>query len=604
MQVFGKILHRSMLAGAVVFATLHPLLAEKMHGIAMYGEPALPPDFVSLPYVNPDAPKGGKIVFGEPGTFDSLNAHILKGSAPYGVGAFVFETLMSRSYDEPFTLYGLLAESVETDANRTWVEFTLNPQAKFSDGSPVTVDDVLWSFQTLGEHGHPRYQTAWKKIAKSEITGPLSIKFTFSEPDRELPLILALRPILKKAQWEGRDFEQSGFDVVPIGSAAYVIGSYDAGKNLVLKRNPDYWGNDLPINRGKWNFDEIRYEYFTDATVIFEAFTAGILTTFRETNAAKWTTAYNFPAVQSGDVVKSVITHERPSGISGYVMNTRRDVFKDWRVREAMIEAFNFEFYNQVITGGLQPRIQSYFSNSILGYEPGPASGRELELLQPFAADLPSGTIEGYTLPVSDGSERNRANIAKALDLFEQAGWTVEDGVMKNAKGEPFTFEILLVTGATETQQTMDLYVAALERLGIRPTITSVDNASYQERTNVYDFDMAYYLRGLSLSPGNEQTLYWGSASADAPGTRNWMGVKSPAVDAMINTMLNATSREEAIAATHALDRILTAGRYVIPIWFSRESFLAHSKNLHFPDKLPIYGDWTGFQPDVWWYQE
>ena len=592
------------LAGLTFLAAAASAQAEKMHGIAMYGEPALPPDFVSLPYANPDAPKGGAIVFGEPGSYDSLRPHILKGSAPYGVRAYVFESLMARSYDEPFTLYGLLAESVETGPNREWVEFTLNPAAKFSDGSPVTVEDVLWSFETLGTKGHPRYQGAWAKVATSEITGERSIKFTFSEPDRELPLILALRPVLKKAQWEGVDFEESGTDIVPIGSSAYVIDDYSIGQSITLKRNPDYWGKDLPINQGLWNFDEIKYEYFADATVIFEAFTAGVLNSYRETNAAKWATAYSFPAAERGDVVKSVIPHERPSGMIGYVMNTRREIFQDWRVREAMITAFNFEFINQVVTGGAQPRIQSYFSNSVLGYTPGPATGRELELLQPFADSLPEGTIDGYALPVGDGTERNRANIARAIDLMAEAGWTVQDGVMKNAAGEPFTFEIMLVTGATETKQTIDLFLAALDRMGIRPTVNSVDNANYRERTNTYDFDMTYYFLGLSLAPGNEQKLYFGSEGVTEPGTRNWAGVNSPAAEAMIDILLNATDPDEAMAATHALDRILTAGRYVIPIWFSRESFLAHSKNLHFPSNLPMYGDWIGFQPDVWWYEE
>ena len=599
-----RTLRQAVLAGILATAPLGPAEAEPQHGIAMYGAPALPPDFASLPYVNPDAPEGGRIVFGEAGGFDSLNPHILKGDAPYGIGTYVFESLMGRSWDEPFTLYGLLAESVETPADRSWVEFTLRPEAKFSDGTPVTVEDVLWSFETLGTEGHPRYQTAWGSVASAEAVGERTVRFTFSEKDRELPLILGLRPILKKAQWEGRDFTESGLDLVPIGSGPYVIGEFEPGRYIELDRNPDWWGADLPFNRGQHNIGTIRYDYFGDGDIVFEAFKAGDIDSYRETNAAAWETRYDFPAVQRGDIVKSTIPHERPSGIIGLVMNTRRDVFSDWRVREAMIQAFNFEFINQVLNGGQAPRITSYFSNSELGMRPGKADGQVADLLAPFADELPPGTIEGYELPVSDGSERNRAGIGRALDLLAEAGWTVQDGILRNEAGERFTFEILLNQGATETQQIVDIFASALDRLGITPRITTVDSAQYNERTQTFDFDMAYYLRGLSLSPGNEQRLYWGSASADQPGSRNWMGARSPAIDAMIDEMLTAESRKEFIAAVRALDRLLTASRFVIPIWYRPESYLAHRASLKYPENLPVYGDWIGFQPDVWWVEE
>jgi peptide/nickel transport system substrate-binding protein len=570
----------------------------------MYGDPALPPDFEALPYVDPGAPAGGRIVFGEPGSFDSLNAHVLKGNAPYGVRAYVFESLMGRSWDEPFTLYGLLAESVETPPDRSWVEFTLREDATFSDGSPVTVEDVLWSFETLGTEGHPRYQTAWTKVASAEATGERTVRFTFSEEDRELPLILGLRPVLQKAQWEGRDFSESGFDPVPIGSGPYVIGDFEPGRYIELDRDPDWWGADLPFNRGQHNIGTIRYDYFGDGDVVFEAFKAGDIDSYREGNAAAWKTRYDFPAVARGDIVKSVIPHGRPSGIEGLVMNTRRPAFADWRVREAMIRAFNFEFINQVLNGGEMPRITSYFSNSELGMTDGPATGRVADLLAPFADTLPPGTLEGYELPVSDGSERNRAGISGALDLLAEAGWTVQDGVMRDAGGRPLTFEILLSQGATETQQIVDIFVSALRRLGIAPRVTTVDSAQYNERTQEFDFDMAWHVRALSLSPGNEQRLYWGSAAADQPGSRNWMGVKSEAIDAMIEAMLRAESREGFVAAVRALDRVLTAGRYVIPIWYEPEAYIAHDAALSYPDTIPLYGDWIGFQPDIWWVEE
>jgi peptide/nickel transport system substrate-binding protein len=591
-------------AVALTLAVVPGLAGAQSHGIAMYGEPALPPDFVSLPYANPDAPKGGRIVFGESGGFDSLNPFIVNGIAPAGLTAHTVETLLGRSFDEPFTLYGLLAESVTTDEARTYVEFTLREGARFSDGSPVTVEDVIWSFETLGTQGQPRYSAAWKKIGKVEQTGERSVKFTFNTEDRELPLILGLRPILKKAQWEGKDFTLSTLEA-PIGSGPYVVAEFEPGKFISYRKNPDWWGADLPFNRGQHNLDEIRYDYFGDGGVVFEAFKAGVITSWRETNPVKWEQQYDFPAVVAGDVVKSVIPHSRPSGIEGFVFNTRRAMFADWRVREALITAFNFELVNKTLNGGAQPRIQSYFSNSPLGMVPGtPAEGRVAELLEPFKAELLPGALEGYTLPAGDGSEANRGAIRAATALLEEAGWTVQDGVLKNAAGEPFAFEILITNGADDIINAATIYVEGLKRLGIEARVTTVDSAQYKERTTNYDFDMTHYIRSLSLSPGNEQTLYWGSAGVTEPGTRNWMGMNSPATEAMIATMVAAKDNTEFVAAVQALDRVLTTGRYVIPIWYSDVSRLAHRKELKYPERLPLYGDWPGFQPEVWWYQE
>ncbi len=318
----------------------------------------------------------------------------------------------------------------------------------------------------------------------------------------------------------------------------------------------------------------------------------------------KWETQYGFPAVESGDVVKSVIPHQRPSGMIGFVMNSRRAPYDDWRVRDALIHAFNFEFINQTQTGGVSPRITSYFSNSVLGMREGPAEGLVRELLEPYAAELLPGALDGYALPVSDGSVRNRANIRKATDLMAEAGWTVQDGVLKNEGGETFALDILLPQGSAENKATIDIYVEALRRLGIDATVTTIDSAQYKERTDSYDFDMTYFRRGLSLSPGNEQMLYWGCDGVEAPGSRNLMGMCSPAAEAMIDQMLNAASGDDFIAATRALDRILTTGRHVIPIYEWNVSRIAHAKELHYPDALPIYGDWIGWLPDVWWWEE
>lgn len=587
------------------FLATNAAIAEPKHGIAMYGEPALPPDFVSLPYANPDAPKGGRIVQGEVGSFDSLNPHILKGRVPWQLRFLAYESLMGRSWDEPFTLYGLLAESVEVPEDRSWVEFTLRPEARFSDGTPVTVEDVIWTYETLGTNGHPRYHGSWKKVASAEKVGERGVRFTFNTRDDELPLILGMRPILKKAQWDRLDFAESGINAAPISTAPYVISDVDPGRYVVLKRNPDYWGDGVvPYMAGQANLDEIRMEFFTDGTAMFEAFKAGILNTARETSVQKWDTQYNFPAIQSGDLVKSVIPHQRPTGIRGFVMNTRRPQFQDWRVREALITAFNFEFINQTINGEPQPRVSSYFSNSILGMEDGPASGLVAEFLVPFTGELLPGALEGYTLPTGDGTERNRKNLRRALGLLEEAGWTAQDGVLRNSDGEAFGFDILISAGSSETQQIVDIYTAALQRIGVQVTSTAVDGAEYKERTNAFDFDMTWYVRGLSLSPGNEQNLYWSAEAADTEGSRNWMGMKSPAAEAMIDRLLTSKSREEFVAAARALDRVLTTGRYVVPVWHVPVSRIAHAKELRYPSKLPMYGDWIGFQPDVWWYEE
>ncbi|MFC3616730.1 extracellular solute-binding protein [Lutimaribacter marinistellae] len=595
---------RPVFAVAALISAPLSAQGESAHGIAMYGNPALPPDFVSLPYANPDAPKGGRVVFGNTGGFDSLNPFTQKGTHPWQLRFLSHESLMGRSWDEPFSLYGLLAESVEAAPDRSWVEFTLREEARFSDGSPVTVEDVIWSYEMLGTEGHLRYRGLWGQIDAIEQTGPRSLRITFAETDRELALIAGMRPILNKAQWEGKDFANAPLSEIPMGSGPYVVTDYEAGRFVTLTRNPDYWGDDIPFRRGTMNFDEIRIEFYGDQTVLFEAFKAGELTAIREFNAEKWVTQYDFPAVTRGDVIKTEIPHAKPSGMTGFVMNTRRAPFDDWRVREAMLLAFNFEFINDTVTGGAQPRITSYFSGSELAMRPGPAEGRVLEYLTPYADTLPPGALEGYALPQSDGTARNRSNLRRATALLAEAGWQVEAGELRNAKGEPFRFTVLLRQGDTDMQTVMEIYSRALDRLGITTGIEKVDDAQYTGRLAELDFDMTPFRRALSLSPGNEQRLYWGSEVADAPGTRNLMGMAQPAADALIDAMLTTEDRDEFIAATRALDRVLTAGRYVIPIWNFDVGRIAHAKELKFPETLPIYGDGPQYMPDVWWYEE
>jgi len=578
--------------------------AQPAHGIAMYGQPALEPGYTHLSYAKPDAAKGGRMEYGFAGSFDSLNPWIVKGRAPWAIRSLVYEPLMGRNWDEPFSLYGLLAKTIETGDERDWVEFTLREEARFSNGNPVTVEDVIWSFEILGTKGHPRYRTAWNKIESITQTGERSVRIDFNVIDREIPLIIGLRPILPKSEWEGREFDESSLEL-PVGSGPYVLSEFEAGRFLRFTRNLDYWGKDLAFNKGRHNFDEIVYEYYGDGGVVFEAFKAGEFSSFREYNSEKWNTLYNFPAVQDGDIVKSEIPNQRPSGIRGFVFNTRQDKFKDWRVRDALIHAFNFEFINQTLEGGKPPRITSYFSNSVLGMQPGPATGKVKALLEPFKDQLLPGVMEGYELPVSDGNEQNRRNIRKASQLLTEVGWRVDDkGILRSSEGVAFEIDLLLVQGASESLAIASIYEQALQRLGIKLVITVIDSAQYRERTNTYDFDMAFYARGMSLSPGNEQYLYWGKDGINTPGSRNWMGMDNPPAEEMIASMLRAREKEDFVAAVRALDRILVAGRYVIPIWFTDVSRIAHKKELKYPDILPIYGDWIGFQPDVWWYEE
>jgi peptide/nickel transport system substrate-binding protein len=605
----------SILAAAVLFCTCTvpdagPARADgaPAHGIAMYGAPALPPDFVALPHADPDAPRGGRIVLPEVGSYDSLNPFVQRGTAPWGVGLLTVETLLARSWDEPFTLYGWLAESVATDAARSYVEFTLNPAARFSDGSPVTVEDVMWSFEALGTRGHARFRAAWTRIAAMTRTGERSVRFDFTQPDRELPLILGLRPVLQRAQFDeaagGRRFEDGGMTPV-IGSGPYVVAQAEPGRQVTFRANPDWWARDLPIMRGLHNFDEIRWDYFGDQAIAFEAFKAGAISVWRETNPARWADSYDFPAVREGRITRVEIPHGRPTGIDGFVINTRRAPFDDWRVREALILLFDFAQANTLITGGTEPRIASPFGNSPLAHAPGqPPTGREAELLAPLAASLPPGTMEGWALPATGGTETRR-NQRAAARLLAEAGWEPDArGQLRNGAGQALELAILLPQGQVNLQTIATTYVASLELAGIAARLEVIDPAQYVARQQSYDFDLTHMLRLMSLSPGYEQVLYWGAEGVTAPGTRNLAGVNEPAVEAMIQTLLTTDDPETFTAAARALDRVLMATRTMIPLWYAPASRLAHDAGLRHPARLPLYGDWTGFLPEVWWRAE
>jgi len=563
------------------------------HGLAMHGEPALVPGFTHLPYADPAAPRGGQVTFGESGGFDSLNPFILKGRAPWALRSYTVETLMARSWDEPFTLYGLLAESVETPPDRSWVAFTLRPEARFSDGSPVTVADVIWSLETLGESGHPRYRNSWESIESVEQTGPRSLRIRFSTPNRELPMIMGLRPVLKRGQWQGRDFADSGLEPV-IGSGPYVVADFEAGRHLTLRRDPEWWGRDLGVNRGLYNFDEIRFEFYRDGDALWSAVKTGAISIFPDSDPVRWATGYDFADAVRGDLQRGTIAHQRPSGMYGLVFNTRRALFVDRRVRRALALAFDWRWINERLYRGEYTRITSYYSGSDLGFE-GPAEGREAALLAPFAADLPPGTLdEGWRPPMGDG-RRNRENLRRAAALLDAAGWRVAESLRRDGAGEALRFEILVASSEHETLAT--LWSKALARLGVAAEVRRVDQAQYEARRREYDYDMTVNRWWLSLSPGTEQWLYFGSAGRERPGTRNYMGVAEPAVDAMIEAMLAATDRAEFAAAVRALDRVLSAGVYVIPFGVLPEDRVAWRAPFRRPERDPLYG----FRPEVWW---
>jgi peptide/nickel transport system substrate-binding protein len=569
------------------------------HGIAMHGEPALPPDFRALRYANPAAPKGGRLIQGVLGTFDSLNPLIVKGLVLSQIRGYVIESLLARNYDEPFSLYGLLARTVETDAERSYVTFTLDPNAKFSDGHPVTVEDVIFSWQLLRDKGRANYRTFYSKVTKAEAVGPDAVRFDLTGAnDRELPLILGLMPVVPKHAVNAATFDETTFEP-PIGSGPYVVGKVDPGRSITLKRDPNYWGRDLPINRGLWNFDEIRYDFYRDANVHFEGFKKGLYDVRLELDPLRWVTAYDFPAVRDGRVVKDTFPNGLPKGMSGLVFNTRRSPFTDVRVREALALLFDFEWVNQNLYFGRYRRTGSYFEGSELSSRGRKADGRERALLAPFPKVVRADVLAGTWAPsVTDGSGRDRGTLKRALALLDAAGYSLVGTELRaRANGAPFTFEILVTT---RDQERLALaYSTQLKRAGITVQVRMVDAVQFEHRRINFDFDMMEYRWEQSLSPGNEQAFYWGSAAADQDGSRNYMGVKSPAIDALIAALLNAREREDFVSAVRALDRVLISGFYVVPLFHPPEQWIARWNVVQHPSVTSLYG----YLPETWWRQ-
>jgi peptide/nickel transport system substrate-binding protein len=585
-------------------------LGEPSHAIAMHGDPALPASFSHFRYANPAAPKGGRLVQGVLGSFDSLNPFIVKGLPPIGLRApltsgsniitgTVVESLMVRGYDEPFTLYGLLAQSVETDAARSHVTFTLNPAARFSDGKPVTAQDVVFSWGLLRDHGRPNHRTYYAKVVKAEIVAERSVRFDLLGDDRELPLILALMPVLAKHAVDPESFEETSM-TPPVGSGPYRVGRVDAGKSIALTRNPDYWGRDLGVNRGFWNFAEIRFDYYRDANSYHEAFKKGLFDVRKEDDPGRWQTGYDFPALRDKRVVKETFTSGLPKPNFNFVFNTRRPIFADIRAREAIALLFDFEWVNRSIFFDLYRRGASYFEGSELSALGRPADARERALLAPFRDAVRPDVLDGtWAPPVTDGSGRDRALLRRALALLGPAGYELRGTeLVDRATGRPLSFEILTVN--RDEERLALLFAAQLKRAGIAVQVRLVDAVQYETRRIAFDFDMIQSRWDQSLSPGNEQAFYWSSAAADGHGSRNYMGVKSPAVDAMIAALLGAGTREEVVAAVRALDRVLMSGSYVVPLFHAPEQWIARWTYIERPATTSMHGT----LPETWWRQQ
>jgi peptide/nickel transport system substrate-binding protein len=568
--------------------------------IAMHGEPALSPDFEHLPYVNPKAPKGGALNLAYLGAFDSLNPYNVKAlSTAQGLIGNVYQSLMMRSADEPFTLYGLIAKSIETNPARDKVVFRLDPAAKFSGGTAITSADVVFTFNLLKAKGRPQQRAAFSLVKSIDAPDDRTVVYDLSGAnDRELPLTLAIMPVLSRAHIDAEHFEDQTLQI-PVGSGPYRVAEVKPGQGLVLERDPHYWAKDLPISRGLYNFDRIRIDYYRDATAMFEAFKAGLIDFRVEDDTNRWRNGYDFPAARDGRVIKAAIPSGLPKGVSGFAFNTRRAPFADVRVREALASMFDFEWINANLFDGAYKRSEGFFDDSELSSIGRPASARERALLAPFPGTVRDDVFEGrWRAPVSDGSGRDRAIARSALDELAAAGYTLRDGRLVDAHGAPLAFEILVKN--RDEERLALAYARNLARMGVSANVRLVDEVQFQRRRTSFDFDMMIGSWIASPSPGNEQRGRWSSAAADAQGAYNISGVRSPAVDAMIAAILAARSTEDFVAAARALDRLLISGFYIVPLYYAPEQWIAYSAKLGRPDKTPLFG----VELSAWWRRQ
>lgn len=595
------------LIAAILFVglSLQLALSEPVHALAMQGEPALPADYDHFNYVNPDAPKGGSITYCVVGSFDNLNPFILRslrttarGMMDQAFGNLVFEPLMQRNYDEAFSLYGLLADTADMDPERKSIEFHLDPNAKWSDGEPVTPEDVLFTYDVFTEKGRPPYSQRMKAIAKLEKTGDRSVRFTFNDKaDREFPLIIALTPIIPKHAFNKDTFDRTTLKPV-IGSGPYTVAQVVPGQRIVFKRNPDYWGKDVPSKRGFDNYDQITIEYFLNANAKQEAFKKGICAIDDDSDPVKRERDLDFPAFHRGEVIAETFDTGIPPVVNGFLFNTRLPKFSNPVVRRALGMLYDFEWANKNLFGGKYTRTMSFWQNSELSALGHPASEKEKALLAPYPGRVPADVMDGtYRPPVTDGSGQDRKVLKAAFELLKSAGYTVQDGAMLDPEGKPFGFEIL--TASQDEERLAAIYQRTLEKLGIDVGIRSLDGDQIQSRKQRFDFEVLVGSTGFnnSLSPGIEQTGRWGSAAAKAEGSFNLAGVADPAVDAAIEAMLRARSKEDSVAAVRVLDRLLISGNYMVPTQHNNQQWLAYWNYLEHPQKTPIYG----YQLPTWW---
>jgi peptide/nickel transport system substrate-binding protein len=597
---------KSVRLGAVILALLTAMgdaAAAATHGIAMHGEPALPDGFDHLPYADPNATPGGRTRIGLAGAFDSLNPFNLKsGSTAQGLVGNVIQSLLARSYDEPFTLYGLIARSVETDDSREHVTFRLDPRAHFSDGAPLTSADVLFSFELLKTKGRPQQRSAYGLVKHAEAPDPQTVRFDLTGArDREMPLILGLMPVLPKHATDVEHFTDATLKP-PLGSGPYVVTEVEAGSRLVLKRDPNYWGKDLPIQRGMYNFDEIDIDYFRDGNSLFEAFKAGLLDYREETNTARWASGYDFPAARDGRVVVEALKSPGPKGLEGFVFNLRREPFRDIRLREALGFMLDFEWINANLYSGLYTRTKSFFDESELSSSGRPASEAERALLAPFPGAVREDILDGrWRPPAHDGTGRDREPARRALELLGEAGYRLVDNALVK-DGVPLSFEIM-VTNRDQERLALN-YAGSLQRIGVAASVRLVDEVQYQRRRQKFEFDMMVGNWVASASPGNEQRMRWGSASATQEGSFNLSGASSPAIDALIGALLAARGHEDFVTAVRAYDRVLLSGFYVVPLFHASKQWIAHSTKLARPQTLPRYSPLFGATLETWWRTE
>lgn len=566
------------------------------HGLSLFGDLKYPPDFAHFDYVNPTAPKGGEVRLEATGTYDTLNPFVIKGTPAAG-STQIYDSLMASANDEPSTEYGLIAESVEVPDDLTWVAFNLRPEARWHDGQPITAEDVVFTLDVLKSKGQPFYRFYYANVKKAVAEGPHRVRFTFTgPPNRELPLIVGQLPILPKHYWQGRDFEGTTLEP-PLGSGPYRIAEVDPGRSVDYERVADYWGKDLPVNVGRYNFGRIGYEYFRDRTVSLEAFKSHAFDFRVENNAKVWATGYDFPAIRDGRAIKEEPPNNNPTGMQAFAFNIRREKFSDPRVRWALAHAFDFEWTNKNLFYGQYTRTESYFSNSELAATglPDPA---ELALLEPLRGRVPEEVFtEEYEPPSTEGRGGLRGNLRTAQRLLREAGWSVRDRRLVNDKnGEAMTIEVLLVSPAFE--RVVAPMARNMERLGVQVSIRLVDTSQYTNRERDFDYDMIVANWGQSLSPGNEQRDFWGSEAADRPGSRNLVGIKDPAIDKLIDRIIFADDREALVAACRALDRVLLWNHFVIPNWHINTYRIAYWNRFGRPAVKPKYA--LGF-PDTWW---